>query len=585
MKVALAQIDTLVGDVCGNVEKAADALNRAVEEGAGLVAFPELTVTGYPPEDLLLRPSFIRDNLDALQEFAGRVPEGVTAAIGFVDLNGDLYNACAVVSGGEIVHRYYKHYLPNYSVFDENRYFREGEGAPPILRIGHTLVGLSICEDIWYPGGPPREQAIGGASVLLNVSASPYHRLKGNSRERMLGVRASDYGCYVLFCNLVGGQDGLVFDGHSVIFDPGGNLIARAKQFEEDLLFVDLYPEEALIHHLQEPLLRKERADRAPEVVEVLPPEPGIPIELADAPRVEYRVEPALCEEGEVLEALVLGMRDYFQKNGFSQAVLGLSGGIDSSTGLAITARALGSENVIAVLLPSEYTSEQSNADAQSIVENLGVEAYTIPIVSALDAYEEMLAEIFEGTEEDETEENIQARIRGNILMALSNKFGWIVVSTGNKSEVSVGYSTLYGDTAGGFSVIQDVPKTLLYRVARYINETEGREIIPDSVLTKEPTAELRADQRDIDALPPYEVLDPILEAYVEEYKGIGEIVSAGFDEEDVRDVVRRVEAAEYKRRQSPIGIKVTPRAFGRERRMPITHRYSERQDGHRSNK
>ena len=584
MKVALAQIDTLVGDVWGNVEKAADALTRAVEEGAGLVAFPELTVTGYPPEDLLLRPSFIRDNLDALQEFAGRVPEGVTAAIGFVDLNGDLYNACAVVSSGEIVHRYYKHYLPNYSVFDENRYFREGEGAPPILRIGHSLVGLSICEDIWYPGGPPREQAIGGASVLLNVSASPYHRLKGNSRERMLGVRASDYGCYVLFCNLVGGQDGLVFDGHSVIFDPGGNLIARAKQFEEDLLFADLYPEEALIHHLQEPLLRKERADRAPEFVEVLPPEPGTPIELADAPRVEYRVEPALSEEGEVLEALVLGLRDYFQKNGFSRAVLGLSGGIDSSTGLAITARALGSENVIAVLLPSEYTSEQSNADAQSIVKNLGVETYTIPIGPAFDAYEEMLAEIFEGTEEDETEENIQARIRGNILMALSNKFGWIVVSTGNKSEVSVGYSTLYGDTAGGFSVIQDVPKTLLYRIARYINELEGREIIPDSVLTKEPTAELRADQRDVDALPPYEVLDPILEAYVEEDKGIGEIVSAGFDEEDVRDVVKRVEAAEYKRRQSPIGIKVTPRAFGRERRMPITHRYSEREDGHRSN-
>jgi NAD+ synthase (glutamine-hydrolysing) len=582
MRVALAQIDTVVGDVWGNVEKAADALERAVGEGAELVAFPELTVTGYPPEDLLLRPSFIRDNFDALGEFAGKVPEGVVAAIGFVDLNGDLYNACAVVSGGEILHRYYKHYLPNYSVFDENRYFREGEGAPPILRIGHTLIGLSICEDIWYPGGPPREQAIGGASVLLNVSASPYHRHKGNSREKMLGVRASDYGCYVLFCNLVGGQDQLVFDGHSVIFDPGGNLIARAKQFEEDLLVADLYPEEALIHHLQEPLLRKERADRAPELVEVLPPEPGRPIEMADAPGFEHRIETALPEEGEVLEALVLGLRDYFRKNGFSRAVLGLSGGIDSSTGLAITARALGSENVVAVLLPSEYTSEQSNADAQAVVENLGVETYTIPIGPAFDAYEEMLAEIFEGTEEDETEENIQARIRGNILMALSNKFGWIVVSTGNKSEVSVGYSTLYGDTAGGFSVIQDVPKTLLYRIARHINEIEGREIIPDSVLTKEPTAELRADQRDVDSLPPYEVLDPILEAYVEEHKGIGEIVGAGFDEENVRDVVKRVEGAEYKRRQSPIGIKVTPRAFGRERRMPITHRYSEeRPNGH----
>ena len=583
MKVALAQIDTVVGDVWGNVEKAADALDQAVEEGAGLVAFPELTVTGYPPEDLLLRPSFIRDNLDALGEFAGKVPEGVIAAIGFVDLNGDLYNACAVVSGGEILHRYYKHYLPNYSVFDENRYFRESSDAPPILKIGHTLVGLSICEDIWYPGGPPREQAIGGANVLLNVSASPYHRLKGDFRERMLSVRASDYGCYVIFCNLVGGQDQLVFDGHSVVFDPEGRLIARAKQFEEDLLFADIYPEEALIHHLQEPLLRKEKANRAPEVLQVLPPEAGTPIEMTDVPNVEYRIEPALSEEGEVLEALVLGLRDYFRKNGFSRAVLGLSGGIDSSAGAAIVARALGPENVTGVLMPSEYTSEESNADAQAVVENLGIDTYTIPIGPAFDAYEEMLAEVFEGMPEDEAEENIQARIRGNILMALSNKFGWIVVSTGNKSETSVGYSTLYGDTAGGFSVIQDVPKTLVYRIARHINEMEGREIIPESVLTKEPTAELRADQRDVDSLPPYEVLDPILEAYVEEDKGIGEIVGGGFDEEDVRDVVRRVEAAEYKRRQSPIGIKVTPRAFGRERRMPITHRYSERQDTHRS--
>src|SRR4051812_10867026 len=411
MKVALAQINTVVGDVWGNVEKASDALRRAVDDGADLVAFPELTMTGYPPEDLLLRPSFIRDNLDALEEFAGKVPEGVAAAIGFVDLDGDLFNACAVVSGGEILHRYHKRYLPNYSVFDENRYFREGEGASPILKLGHTLVGLSICEDIWYPGGPPREQAIGGASVLLNVSASPYHRLKGGSRERMLGVRASDYGCYVLFCNLVGGQDQLVFDGHSVIFDPGGNLLARAKQFGEDLLFADLYPEEALIHHLQEPLLRKEKPVRAPEVVEVLPPEPGLPIEMADAPGFEHRIEPALPEEGEVLEALVLGLRDYFRKNGFSRAVLGLSGGIDSSTGLAITARALGPENVTAVLMPSEYTSEQSNADARAVVKNLGVETYTIPIGPAFDAYGEMLAEVFEGMPEDETEENIQARI------------------------------------------------------------------------------------------------------------------------------------------------------------------------------
>jgi NAD+ synthase (glutamine-hydrolysing) len=572
MKVALAQIDTVVGDVWGNVEKAAYALNRAVESGAELVAFPELTITGYPPEDLLLRPNFIRDNLDALEEFAEKLPERIVAAIGFVDLDGDLHNACAVISRGEILHRYHKRYLPNYGVFDENRYFREGEGALPILKIDRALVGLSICEDIWYPSGPVREQALGGAGVLLNINGSPYHRLKGASRERMLAVRASDYGCYVVWCNLVGGQDELVFDGRSVVFDPGGELIARAKQFEEDLLIVDIYPEEALVQRLQEPRLRKESPDRDPEIIEVLVPKQETP----SAPSVENRIEHPLSEEGEVLEALVLGLRDYFRKNGFSRAVLGLSGGIDSSTGAAITARALGPENVTGVLMPSRYTSEESNTDAQAVIKNLGIDSLEVPIGQAFDAYREMLEESFRGLPEDETEENIQARIRGNILMALSNKFGWVVISTGNKSEVSVGYSTLYGDTAGGFSVIKDVPKTLVYRIARHINEVEGREIIPDSVLTKEPSAELRENQRDVDSLPPYDLLDPILEAYVEEDKGISEIAAAGFDEEDVRDVVKRVEAAEYKRRQAPTGIKVTARAFGRERRMPITNRYSE---------
>jgi NAD+ synthase (glutamine-hydrolysing) len=579
MKVALAQINTVVGDVWGNVEKASDALRQAIDSGADLVAFPELTMTGYPPEDLLLRPSFIKDNLDALEEFAGRVPEGVAAAIGFVDLNGDLYNACAVVSGGEVLHRYHKRYLPNYGVFDENRYFREGSGAP-LLKLGSALVGLSVCEDIWYPGGPPREQAIAGAGVLLNVSASPYHRLKGASRERMLGVRASDYGCYVVFCNLIGGQDELVFDGRSAVFDPDGHVIARARQFKEDLLFVDIHPEEALVHRLHDPRPRKENPDREPEIVEIPASNPETSVVLAGRAGVEPRVEPPLSEEGEVLEALVLGLGDYFRKNGFSRAVLGLSGGVDSSLGAAVAARALGPENVTGVLMPSEYTSDESNTDARQLVKNLGIDSLEIPIGSAFDAYKEMLAEAFKGLPEDETEENIQSRIRGNILMALSNKFGWIVLSTGNKSETSVGYSTLYGDTAGGFSVIRDVPKTLVYRICRHINEMEGREIIPDSVLTKEPSAELREDQRDTDSLPPYEVLDPILEAYVEEDKGVGEIIAAGFDEEDVKRAVSMVDRAEYKRRQAPTGIKVTARSFGRDRRMPITNRYRERQDG-----
>jgi NAD+ synthase (glutamine-hydrolysing) len=570
MRVALAQINTTVGDIWGNVEKMADALERATDSGAELVAYPELTIPGYPPEDLLMRQSFIKENVRALHEFAGRVPEEMVAAAGFVDLDADLYNACALVSGGEVLRRYHKRYLPNYSVFDENRYFREGSGAP-IFDLGDALVGVSVCEDIWYPGGPAREQALGGASVLLNISASPYHRRKGAARERMLGVRASDYGCYVLFCNLTGGQDELVFDGHSVVFDPEGRLVARAGQFREDLLIVDLYPDRSLMQRLHDPRPRKENSERTPEIVKVPRREP------AAAEPVEPRIEPSLSEEGEVLEALVLGLGDYFRKNGFSRAVLGLSGGIDSSLAAAVAVEALGPRNITGVLMPSRYTSEGSNTDAAALAKNLGIDTQTIPIGPAFDAYREMMEGAFKGLSEDVTEENLQSRIRGNILMALSNKFGWIVLSTGNKSEMSVGYSTLYGDSAGGFAVIKDVPKNLVYRVARHFNERKNREIIPDSVLIKEPTAELRQNQRDTDSLPPYEVLDPILEAYIEEDRSVAEIVASGFDEDDVRRIVQLVDRAEYKRRQAPTGIKVTGRAFGRDRRMPITNRYFER--------
>jgi NAD+ synthase (glutamine-hydrolysing) len=572
MRVALAQINTTVGDIWGNVEKMADALERAADAGAGLVAYPELTIPGYPPEDLLMRPSFIEENMRALGEFAGRVPEGVVAAVGFVDLDTDLYNACAVVSGGEVLHRYHKHYLPNYGVFDENRYFREGSGAP-VVDLGGALVGVSVCEDIWYPGGPAREQALGGASVLLNISASPYHRRKGAFRERMLGVRASDYGCYVVFCNLTGGQDELVFDGHSVVFDPEGGLVARADQFKEDFLLVDLYPDQSLMQRLHDPRPRKENSDHIPEIVKV--PDYG----PAATEPVEPRVEPPLSEEGEVLEGLVLGLGDYFRKNGFSRAVLGLSGGIDSSLAAAVAVEALGPQNVTGVLMPSRYTSDLSNTDAAALAKNLQIDTQTIPIGPAFDAYREMLEGAFKGLPEDVTEENLQSRIRGNILMALSNKFGWIVLSTGNKSEMSVGYSTLYGDSAGGFAVIKDVPKNLVYRVSRHFNERKNREVIPDSVLNKEPTAELREDQRDTDSLPPYEVLDPILEAYIEEDMGIAQIVDSGFDEDDVRRIVQLVDRAEYKRRQAPTGIKVTGRAFGRDRRMPITNRFFERNE------
>jgi NAD+ synthase (glutamine-hydrolysing) len=569
MRVALAQINTTVGDIWGNTERMADALERAVDSGADLVAYPELTIPGYPPEDLLMRPSFIEENMRALGEFAGRVPEDVVAAVGFVDLDADLYNACAVLSGGEILHRYHKHYLPNYSVFDENRYFREGSGAP-LVDLGGDLVGVSVCEDIWYPGGPAREQALSGASVLLNISASPYHRRKGAFRERMLGVRASDYGCYVVFCNLVGGQDELVFDGHSVVFDPEGALVARAPQFREDFLLVDLYPDQSLMQRLHDPRPRKENPERVPEVIKVPTHSTAV------VKPIEARIEPSLSEAGEVLEGLVIGLGDYFRKNGFSRAVLGLSGGIDSSLGAAVAAEALGPENVTGVLMPSRYTSELSNTDAAALAKNLGIDTQIVPIGPAFDAYEEMLRDAFKGLPEDVTEENLQSRIRGNILMALSNKFGWIVLSTGNKSEMSVGYSTLYGDSAGGFAVIRDVPKTLVYGVARHFNEKKNREVIPDSVLNKEPSAELREDQRDTDSLPPYDVLDPILEAYIEEDMGIAQIVDSGFDEDDVRRIVQLVDRAEYKRRQAPTGIKVTGRAFGRDRRMPITNRYFE---------
>src|SRR5215216_2849433 len=529
MRVALAQINTTVGDIWGNVEKIADTLERSTDSGAELVAYPELTIPGYPPEDLLMRQSFIEENMRALHEFAGRVPENVVAAVGFVDLGADLYNACAVVSGGEVLHRYHKRYLPNYGVFDENRYFREGSGAP-ILDLGGALVGVSVCEDIWYPGGPAREQALGGASVLLNISASPYHRRKGVFRERMLGVRASDYGCYVVFCNLTGGQDELVFDGHSVVFDPEGALVARAGQFREDLLLVDLYPDHSLMQRLHDPRPRKETTEHTPEIVRI----PGY--EPAAAEPVEPRVEPSLSEEGEVLEGLVLGLGDYFRKNGFSRAVLGLSGGIDSSLAAAVAVEALGPQNLTGILMPSSYTSEESNTDAAALAKNLGIDTQTIPIGPAFDAYREMMKDAFKGLPEDVTEENLQSRIRGNILMALSNKFGWIVLSTGNKSEMSA-----------------------------------------DSVLTKEPTAELRENQRDTDSLPPYEVLDPILEAYIEEDRGVAEIVASGFEEDDVRRIVQLVDRAEYKRRQAPTGIKVTGRVFGRDRRMPITNRYFER--------
>ena len=584
LRIALAQINTTVGDLEGNRRKILDYIGRARAFGADLVAFPELAIPGYPPEDLLLKPEFIRANLVCLHEIAAAT-KGLTAVVGFADAQDDIYNAAAILHDGALVDVYHKVYLPNYGVFDENRYFQAGREYP-VYALKGSLVGVSICEDIWYPAGPPEVQALaGGAEVLINISSSPYHAGKGLWRERMLATRAADSVAIVAYCNLVGGQDELVFDGNSVIFDERGELVARGRQFEEDLVVADLDVGSVFRQRLHDPRRRKEKlafqcfgtplaTQHKPDEDVVrrveLPAMEGPSERPPLPPREKGRLEPL----EEIYQALILGTRDYVRKNGFQKVVIGLSGGIDSSLTAAIAVDALGRENVVGVFMPSRYSSEESREDAQRLAENLGIEFLVIPIDETFQAYLDMLAEVFAGTEPDVTEENIQARIRGNILMALSNKFGWLVLTTGNKSELSVGYCTLYGDMAGGFAVIKDVPKTLVYQLAEHVNASAGREVIPRRVFEKAPSAELRPDQRDEDDLGPYATLDPILHAYVEEDRSLAEIVAMGFDEATVRRVIRMVDRNEYKRRQAPPGVKITPRAFGKDRRLPITNKY-----------
>ncbi len=566
-RLVLVQLNPTVGDLQGNAQKVVAALEEARGVGADLVIFPELVLTGYPPEDLLLMPSFVQENLACLQQVAGAT-SGITALVGFVDCRDDeIYNAAAVLHDGEVAAVYHKLYLPNYGVFDEYRYFHPG-GRPLVFRQGPATVGVSICEDIWYPAGPVEAEALAGARLIVNISASPYHMGKGRGRERMLATRAADNVAYVAFCNLVGGQDELVFDGGSVVFDPRGELVARARYFEEDRLVVDLDLGTVLRQRLHDPRRRQLHSAAADGVEELrlTSLEPG-----ARAP-VPPRIEPLPEPDAEVYRALVLGTQDYVRKNGFRQVVVGLSGGVDSSLVATIAVDALGPENVIGVFMPSRYSSTESREDARAVADLLGIRFLEIPIDEIFSAYIAALAAPFAGLAQDVTEENIQARIRGNLLMALSNKFGWLVLTTGNKSELATGYCTLYGDMAGGFAVLKDVPKTLVYRLARYRNARSLA--IPDRVLTKPPSAELRPDQRDEDTLGPYALLDPILQAYVEEDRGLAEIVALGYREEDVRRILRMVDRSEYKRRQAPPGIKITPRAFGRDRRLPITHRF-----------
>lgn len=572
IRIALAQMETVVGDISGNLRRILSWIQRAKDLKAELVCFPELALTGYPPEDLLLMPHFIEKNLQALEELAGAARD-IYAVVGFVDRQDDIFNAAAVLGEGRLLATYRKHFLPTYGVFDEDRYFQAGSQAL-VLEMGEARVGLTICEDLWYPAGPARIEALqGGAQVLLNLSSSPYHMGKGKAREQMLATRAADNGVFLAYLNRVGAQDELVFDGQSLLMSPYGEVLARAQAFEEEMLCFDLEVTPVLRARLADPRRRKEKIfeEGRAQCLEVIRIK-GLAVR--DRPPADFTLHEPLGLEEEVLRALVTGTRCYVKNNGFQRVVVGLSGGVDSALTAAIAAQALGCEAVVGVLMPSQYTSKRSLEDARAVGRNLGIELLEIPIREIHESYLAMLAPHFTGLEPDVTEENLQARIRGNLLMALSNKFGWLVLTTGNKSETSTGYCTLYGDMAGGFGIIKDVPKTLVYRLAEFINRRAGQDLIPRSVLERPPTAELREDQLDTDTLPPYDVLDPILQAYVEEEMGPDEIQRKGFDRGTVLRVIRMVDQSEYKRRQSPPGIKITPRAFGKDRRLPITNRY-----------
>ncbi len=580
LRIALAQINLTVGDIEGNVAKIKENLARAKKQQVNIILFPELTLSGYPPEDLLLKPSFAVANRKALDDLLPH-SQGITAIVGFADRQGDLFNAVAVLHDGHLAGVYHKARLPNYSVFDEDRYFAQGETSLLFrLALGDSAwpeqvtFGVSACEDIWYPAGPPDAQAAAGAELLLNVSASPYQSGKIQVRERMLATRAADNIAIVAFCNLVGGQDELVFDGSSLVIDERGTLVARAKSFAEDFVVVDVNVGNVFRQRLRDPRRRKDRLvdiyEDAFEQVDLPPQDLPPPAE----PLSPNLLQPALHSLAEVYQALLLGTRDYVVKNGFSQVVLGLSGGIDSSLVATIAADALGAENVIGVSMPSRYSSDHSRSDAAQLADRLGIRHEVIPIEPVYQAYLDILADVFGDMPFDTTEENLQSRARGNVLMALSNKFGWLVLTTGNKSEMAVGYATLYGDMAGGFAVIKDVPKTLVYRLARYRNEQPGPAVIPESVLSKPPSAELRPDQQDIDTLPDYEMLDGILAAYIEDEYSLSEIVALGYDEQTVRRVIRMVDLNEYKRRQAPPGPKITTKSFGKDRRLPITSHY-----------
>jgi NAD+ synthase (glutamine-hydrolysing) len=569
LRIGLAQVNVTVGDVEGNARRVLDEIERARRLGVELVAFPELCLTGYPPEDLLFRPTFIEANLRALERVA-RATSGLTAVVGFVDRGDDIANAAAVCHDGAVAGVYHKQYLPNYGVFDEDRYFQAGTETP-VFELGEDgpLLAVNICEDIWYPTGPATAQSLAGTEVIVSINSSPYHVGKVRFREKMLATRAADQVGYLAFVNLVGGQDELVFDGQSMVLDPHGRRLALGAAFEEDLVVADLDLDMVFRARLRDSRRRKEKRALDPVRRVRLTGLAGRP-----RPALPARSTSFLEREAEIYAALVTGTRDYVRKNGFRRVVVGLSGGIDSALTAAIAVDALGRDAVVGVSMPSPYSSPGTKADARRVARQLGIEFLTLPITPAYRAFRRILAAPFKGLKEDAAEENIQARVRGTLLMALSNKFGWLVLATGNKSEMGVGYCTLYGDMAGGFAVIKDVPKTTVYALARWRNARDAHPVIPESVLQRAPSAELRPNQTDQDTLPPYEVLDPILEAYVEEDRSLADIVALGYDEATVRQVVGMVDRNEYKRRQAPPGVKITPRAFGRDWRLPISNRF-----------
>jgi NAD+ synthase (glutamine-hydrolysing) len=570
MRLALAQIDTVVGDLDGNRDRILTRLEEARANGADLVLFPELAVTGYPPEDLLLRPGFLKAAARTLGEIASAT-KGIAALVGAPHLDRDLFNACAVCVDGEVKALYRKQFLPNYGVFDEDRYFQPGRGLV-LLRCGETLVGPTVCEDIWQPGPPATDLALAGAHVVANISASPFHVGKGAEREEMLATRARDNSCWIAFVNAVGAQDELVFDGQSLVLDENGEVVVRGPAFEEALLFVDVDATTAVARRLRD--ARRRALARA---LRELPDPPVVDIPLGpESARtvVAPSVAEPLGELEEMRHAIELGLRDYAGKNGFTDVVLGISGGIDSALTAALAAEALGPEHVVCVSMPSRFSSAETRQDARAAADSIGARYLEIPIDPIVGAFGAALAEAFAGTEPGVAEENVQARARGVIVMALSNKFGWLALATGNKSELSVGYATLYGDMAGGFALLKDVYKTDVFRLARHLNERAGRELIPASTIERAPSAELRPDQRDEDSLPPYAQLDEVLEAYVERDSSREELTSNGFDPDVVERALAMIDRAEYKRRQAAPGVKLRPKAFGRDRRIPITNRW-----------